>query len=287
MKKELKLLEEEGLNISLSIDIPDPTFFLNCQLNENKTVKKNPTKAINIFHYYIANVIADYIINNKEKKLLEKIIQKQYNYFNPKEREKILDLSLNVLNYRDGLYTSTNIYKISKKVRIIEEIVKYLETNKKLIIDGFIRFRLKYYMDDLKDAVATGVEDYIMEKEYNEFIRLLQYFVDIQEPKIETIHILVGQNNYTLLNENYSPIENEYLEELATEFLDGEIKYGDLLISSLITIAPTRIYIHLMEKIKNKEIIDTIQKVFNNRAIICEGCDICRENTKQRDKSQN
>ena len=40
MKKELKLLEEEGLNISLSIDIPDPTFFLNCQLNENKTVKK-------------------------------------------------------------------------------------------------------------------------------------------------------------------------------------------------------------------------------------------------------
>ncbi len=287
MKSELGLLEEEGLNISLSIDTVENLKLLNCKLNENKIYKKDPIKFMNIFHNYIANVIADYIINNKELTFLEKIIQKQYYYFNPKERKRILELSLNILNYREGFYLSTNVYKISKKVRMIEEIVNYLENNNKLIIDGFIRFRLKYYMEDLRDAVVAGVEDYIMEKEYNEFIRLLQYFVDIQEPKIQTMHILADGGNYVLMDENFNCIKNEYLEELSTEFLDGEIKYEDLLISSLITIAPTKIYIHLTEEIQNKEIIDTIKKVFSNRVIICKGCDICNRKSVTRDKSQN
>ena len=102
MKSELGLLEEEGLNISLSIDTVENLKLLNCKLNENKIYKKDPIKFMNIFHNYIANVIADYIINNKELSFLEKIIQKQYYYFNPKERKRILELSLNILNYREG-----------------------------------------------------------------------------------------------------------------------------------------------------------------------------------------
>src|SRR5699024_9866942 len=122
--------------------------------------------------------------------------------------------------------------------------VSYMEENNELIINGFTRFRLKYYIEDLEEAIDAGAEDYLMEREYNEFIGLLQYFVDVQEPKIETLHILIDhEHNYLLLNNNYQHIQNNYLEELASEFLDGEIKYEDLLISSLITIAPTKIYI--------------------------------------------
>ncbi len=278
MKDEIDLLIKEGIEINLNIDQKGNIELLRCEINENNEFKKNPLNTMNIFHHYIANVIADYIINYKEEKSLEKIIQQQYYYFNPQERKKILDLSIKALNEKEGFYLSTSLYKISKKVRIIEELVDYMENHNELIIDGFIRFRLKYYMEDLRDAVDAGVEDYLMEKEYNEFIRLLQYFVDIQEPKIQTMHILIDENHrYSLLDTNYNYIQNEYLEELATEFLDGEIKYEDLLISSLITIAPTRIYIHHMDDAGNKEIMDTIQKVFNDRVIICRGCEICRK----------
>lgn len=277
MKDEIDLLLKEGIVVNLNIDQKGKIKTLICEVNENNKFKKNPLNIMNIFRYYTANVIADYIINDKEVKNLEKMIQQQYYYFNPQERKKILDLSIKALNEKEDYYLSTNVYKISKKVRMIEEIVEYMENYNELIIDGFIRFRLKYYVDDLKDAVESGVEDYLMEKEYNEFIRLLQYFVDIQEPKIQTMHILIDENHrYSLLDTNYNYIQNEYLEELATEFLDGEIKYEDLLISSLITIAPTKIYIHHMEDAPNQEIMDTIQKVFSDRVVICSGCEICR-----------
>lgn len=278
MKDEVELLEKEGIDINLCIDQKGNIELLNCEINKNNKFKKNPINTLNIFHHYIANVIADYIINYKEVKNLEKIIQQQYHYFNPQERKKILDLSISALNEKEGYYLSTSLYKMSKKVRFIEEIVDYMQHYNELIIDGFIRFRLKYYMEDLREAVDAGVEDYLMEKEYNEFIRLLQYFVDIQEPKIQTMHILIDEKHrYSLLDTDYNYIQNEYLEELATEFLDGEIKYEDLLISSLITIAPTRIYIHHMEDAANQEIMDTIQKVFSDRVIICSGCEICRK----------
>jgi hypothetical protein len=42
-----------------------------------------------------------------------------------------------------------------------------------------------------------------MEREYKEFIRLLRYFVDIQDPKFDTIHVIVGfDGKYALFDEN-------------------------------------------------------------------------------------
>ncbi|MCR1897755.1 putative sporulation protein YtxC [Irregularibacter muris] len=276
IEEEVDLLGRECIEVDVDIDQKGNMELITCKIRENAEYRKNPLEALNIFRHYIANVIADYIINIKEPKILGKIIGQQYNYFNMEEKKNILNLAIKSLNEKEGFYFSTSIYKIGKKVKMIEEIVDYLENYNEIIIDGFIRFRLKNYIEDLKDAVDVAVEDYLMEREYNEFIRLLQYFVDIQEPKIHTLHILIDESHkFSLLDANYQTIKNEYLEELATEFLDGEIKYEDLLISSLITIAPTRIFIHHLGEPYNKEIMETIQKVFDQRVIICSGCDMC------------
>lgn len=280
MEVEIDLLAKEGIQLEIDVDQKGSIQLLICNLIENQEYKKDSKDALNIFYHYIANVVADYIIHSKEAKILEKIIKQEYYYFNPKERKNILELSIKALNEREGFYLSTSIYQISKKVRIIDKIVNYLENHNKLIIDGFVIFRLKGYIEDLKEAVEAGIEDFMMEKEYNEFIRLLQYFVDVQEPQIQTLHIIVNDHeDYSLLDSNYKLIQNEYLEELSTEFLDGEIKYEDLLISSLITMAPSKIYIHYMDKCNNREIIETIEKVFGNRVIVCDGCEICKKQT--------
>lgn len=280
MKVEIDLLAKEGIQLEIDIDQKGSIQLLVCNLIENEEYKKNLQETLNIFYHYIANVVADYIINFKESEILENIIKKEYYYFNPEERKNILELSIKALNEREGFYLSTSIYQISKKVRIIDEIVNYLKDNKELIIDGFILFRLKNYIEDLKDAVDGGIDDFMMEKEYNEFIRLLQYFVDVQEPQIQILHIVINDHeDYSLLDSNYQVIQNQYLEELSAEFLEGEIKYEDLLISSLITIAPTKIYIHYMDNCEHQEIIKTIEKVFGSRVILCDGCDICKKQT--------
>jgi putative sporulation protein YtxC len=84
-----------------------------------------------------------------------------------------------------------------------------------------------------------------------------------------------SDGKYYIYDHNNRLISDEYLEELANEMTDKEIGYDDLLISSLITLAPNRIIIHPSHNITKKEIINTIEKVFSGKVEICSGCKIC------------
>ncbi len=108
-----------------------------------------------------------------------------------------------------------------------------------MILEGFVNFRLKEYIKDLEEIVDKAVDDFLMEREYREFIRLLRYFVDIQEPKFNTIHVIAGYDDkYILLNEEKREITNECIQEFMNDISNEEINYDDLLVSSLITMAP-------------------------------------------------
>jgi putative sporulation protein YtxC len=92
------------------------------------------------------------------------------------------------------------------------------ENNDEMVLDGFIRFRLKDFRHELEKAVDRAVDDLLIEKEYSEFIKLLRYFVEIQEPKVEEVHVVVGEDNkYILLDSSLRIINNDLLEDLARE----------------------------------------------------------------------
>ena len=124
-----------------------------------------------------------------------------------------------------------------------------------------------------------------MDREYKEFIRLLRYFVDIQEPKYDTIHVIAGfEDKYILLDEKKGEITNECIQEFVNEIQDGEINYDDLLVSTLITFAPRKIVIHCTGQIKNKELLETIKNVFSGKVFICNGCETCTINVVKNEK---
>ncbi|HZK34761.1 MAG TPA: putative sporulation protein YtxC, partial [Bacillota bacterium] len=150
--------------------------------------------------------------------------------------------------------------------RVWKRIKDHLASNNELVLEGFIRFRMKDFICELEDAVDRAVDDLLIEKEYTEFIKLLRYFVEIQEPKVEEVHVLMREDKkYTLLDSNLYIINNDILEDLAKEISDKEISYDDLLISSLITIAPRKITIHQFDKFQNAELLNTINNVFDGR----------------------
>ena len=121
----------------------------------------------------------------------------------------------------------------------LKRIMEHLESSNELVLEGFIRFRMKDFQHELEEAVDRAVDDLLIEKEYSEFIKLLRYFVEIQEPKVEEVHVMMGEDEkYTLLDSSLRVINNDLLEDLAREITDKEISHDDLLISSLITIAP-------------------------------------------------
>jgi putative sporulation protein YtxC len=86
---------------------------------------------------------------------------------------------------------------------------------------------------------------------------------------VEEVHVMMGEDEkYTLLDSSLRVINNDLLEDLAREITDKEISHDDLLISSLITIAPKKIIIHQYDRIRNKELLNTINNVFNGKVIM-------------------
>lgn len=222
------------------------------------------------------NVLADYIISQYETKLIGRILNTNYCYFSLNERKDILKIALKNLNEVDSKSLLNSLYNIRRKNIIIKKLMEYFESNNEINVDGFVTFRLQDYSKDLENIVEKAVDDYLMEREYKEFIRLLKYFVEVQDSKIDTVHIIVtDEDKYILYDENETEITNQCIEDFMNEVTEGEMNYDDLLVSSLITLAPKRIVIHGINKIKNKELLETIKSVFAEKVLSCKECSLC------------
>ncbi len=125
------------------------------------------------------------------------------------------------------------------------------------------------------------MDDFLIEREYREFVQLLKYFVDIQESKIESVHVLIkGGGVFKLYDGNMRPVRSDYLEGYIIDLADNEINYEDLLISALITIAPKEITLHYKNNNGMIATLDTIKKVFAGRIKECKGCKLCTSTLK-------
>ena len=216
--------------------------------------------------HHIADIVTDLILNDMQKEIIERIIRDEFFYFEKEDMKHICkEVLAAILGERNGENRLSGL-KNSWHSRIRERLIEHLDTNSEIIIEGFIRFRLKDFTKELIQGIGSIADELLIEKEYNEFIKLLRYFVEILEPKISVVHVVVEDDRrYVLLDDSYRVINNDILKELAKEISDKEISYDDLLISSLITIAPSKITIHDCEKIKNTELLNTINKVFRGK----------------------
>ena len=211
--------------------------------------------------------MADIIIKHGEVKLLDKIIQKNANYFSTEERFKILKNVYSILSQEKA-----DFFWIRKKEQIINTLIDFMDTSNTINLDGFIKFRLKSYVKDLNDVVNKAIDDYMVEKEYDDFIKLLKYFVDMQDSKFSVIHVLIDEHmNYTMLDENKNIIKDDLVEVSGN--LDEDFKNEDLLISSLISLSPQKIYFHCPETIINSNLLNTLKNVFGSKLIVCNDFD--------------
>ena len=132
-----------------------------------------------------------------------------------------------------------------------------------LMLEGFMRFRMKDYLEEWSRALALGVEDYIRKKEYTEFVEILRLFVNIRIPRVRKVHICVdGHGEYLLLDER--------LCLLKCTFLGKRIDKDDALLSALVNIAPLCIVVHNKDRFWDARILETIKDVFGKRVEFSE-----------------
>jgi putative sporulation protein YtxC len=275
---ELQQLNNKKINYSIDEVNSGGSTSIICKIEDDKIYNKKSVQMYDALRTHVSNALADYIIRQYEEKLISRIIHSNYCYFNGAERKEILNLSMRIIRNEDKSFMNS-LFQMRRKNVIIRKLLDYFEGSNSLILDGFVNFRLKDYMKDLEEIVDKAVDDFLMEREYREFIRLLRYFVDIQEPKFDVVHIIVGYDGkYVLLDEVRKEITNECIQEFVNEISGGEINYDDLLVSSLITLAPKKLIIHCTEQFRNKELLETIKNVFSGKVTICNGCETCIAN---------
>lgn len=142
----IKILEELPINIYIS-NYRFKTF-------ENLIIHYPSQEYIEEFYETVAVTIKKCIEFFYEEQFLKKILEKNYFYLSSVERNYILEISKKVLELPDE--------KIGYKNDILKSTIKeYIKENKKILIEGFVNFRIKEYKELLDKIVEVSVFSYL------------------------------------------------------------------------------------------------------------------------------
>jgi putative sporulation protein YtxC len=278
LQREFKILEGEGIKIRLEENPPAGklTFFF-CWLADFTRCPYKKEDIPVIFKQYIAGALADLILEQWERQLLQQIIREKYFYFEPAEKEIIYQLALRYID--KGIYRSADeLLCFCWKSKIFKKLLEFLRTHNQIVIEGFIRFRLKEYKRDLEEAAEKAVDDYLLEKEYKEFIQLLQYFIEIRKSRVDLLHVVFSTDRvFKLYNEQKQVIKSDSLEDIFDHLTPREIKSEDILFSILISLAPRQVIFHVRESKEAPVVLKTMKSIFDGRIQECTGCALCRQ----------
>ncbi|WP_251860949.1 putative sporulation protein YtxC [Clostridium sp. Marseille-Q2269] len=266
---ELKeYFQSKDVVIGLSENIEDRTHFIKIYCEEKFLDKK----VINLINDGLVNILYYIAIDKFTKTELNKFISDSYFFLKKEEIQDLFKKISDGLKDKDKRYIEDSIYCLNKKNEIIKKIDKCIDENNEINIDGFLTFRSREIFTDIKGIVDKIVEKYMVDKEYNEFIKLLKYFVEIEESKLNKVNILIDPSGkYTLKDSEGNDLTSEIYIEVSDIKHVESISVDDMLISWLITNVPKRINIYNIENCTNKELINTIQNVFEERVSIYDG----------------
>ena len=109
---------------------------------------------IDEFYEIVAIIIKETIEKFYENDFLKKNVEKNYFYLSSIERNYIFEISKKVLELPDE--------KIGYKNEILKNTIKnYLLENKKIVLEGFVNFRIKEYKELLEKIVEVSVFSYL------------------------------------------------------------------------------------------------------------------------------
>lgn len=225
---------------------------------------------------FVALTLAEWVLRVKEPQVVEELAAQWL------EAEQLEEEWSAILPYvqrmcQDGeqadgmnheLFTAT-----TRKAKVYRKAFDYLEQEKSVNLSGFVRFRLQEHWKELFEWIEAAIDEYLEDKQYQEFVELLRYFISVQDSKQEVVHIVPSVDKpFHLYDKKGNRL---WLEQLDAVFSMEEqmCRDEDYLVSALVTLAPASIVLHMASD--KPELAQTIRSIFENRLTTCHSCQLC------------
>lgn len=260
-------LEIKGVKLGISESIENKTHFVKifCS-NDNFNSKMEHN-----FNLYLSMLLYKFMSKEFYDKKLIEFLNENYFFLKGEEIKDLKKICHDSFLCEGKIKDQNEVYYINRKNSITRKILQCVAENDLINMEGFIIFRIREMENDFQGIVDKVVEKYMVDKEYDEFINLLKYFVDIQESKIEEVNIFPKSNGkYLIKDKSGNDIRDELIKELKNTKYNNASNEEDIIISGLITLAPQSIVIHNIDNFKKRELIDTIGNVFVDKVKFCD-----------------
>lgn len=222
-----------------------------------------------IFLSGIASALAETIASDVEPRLLRRAVSKRAGSTREAERRRIEELArLEV----DRIARDER----SERANLAVRIAHYLAEADELHLEGFLRFRLKGYRNELELCAEDALRTFEAEREQREFVALLRFLLENQEPRIDLVHVIPRRGgSFSLRDGDGFLVNHDHLEGFVFDLAHGgDVNPGDLLVSALVTLSPLRIVLHPPPEPWDEAFL---REVFRERLIDCEGCALCTQ----------
>jgi putative sporulation protein YtxC len=240
----VEVVTSSGKNEVISRKVIDDKVFSSEGLNLDEITERITNKIIKIMR---GEVLKDYI-------------QSQYGKTYPKEIDNIYEHSLKIFSNKEVFIRETIFMRVSN----------YILENDYINIDGFIKFRMKEFIKYISAIADISLEEYLINRDHEEFIRVLKYFIDTQDVKIDLLKVhIMEDNSFVLYDKNGDKIDSIDDEDIINMVIRENLNYEDFLISTLLSLCPRKIEVmDTLNSNSSKEIIDTLKSIFENRVDI-------------------
>ena len=216
----------------------------------------------------ISNILTKSTILFYEDNLITDSIYLNYFYFNKLEIKSIIENTQKLLKEYDVINTKYDL--------INNSIFKHLLNHHSLYFKSFIDFRLKEYKDLIDKKIDLAVNQFLIDKEYIEFVNILRLYINSESSSsnLEHLHLIYKNKDSIIIDDNKNIVSCNDNITKAKYISDITFSSNDLALNTLLNLLPNKITIHLVNGFQD-EFIETLKLIFQNKITICEDCDIC------------
>lgn len=230
---------------------------------------------------FLSGILTRYILGHWIYHFIKEELRRAHGYLNSEEiqylQERIYTEALQVRTQRSSSWASFTLE--SGWLADFEQQLKRMITDvlsssaDELHLDGLLRFRFANHLAELREFMHFAVDDYLLSREYEDYVDLLRYFLETTPISPIVVHVVTVGEAARAFTDDYAPFDVSDVREVATRTAAEELHPQDVLMSALIMRSPRKVVLHTDDV--EFGFAKTLVRVFGERLTVCDSCPEC------------